>query len=868
MSDDAKTLDLVYASSYKDSSVYAYSYPQGELEGRILGVRASGLCSDANGNVFIPVDDEVREYPHAQTRPVAVLHNSLGGATQFCAVDPQTGNLAVSGGTDVKHGVALYAGGKGNPSVYAGRELSGGSGSVTYDNGGNLFIVGSGGAKLLELQKGASRVREIALNGLHAARLGSIQWDGTYLAAEIPQRASRPAQIARFSISDERATLVSESALKNAETRLQFWIHGSILVYRYPVGDAEPKSIGDARGPDAATFSVVLRPKFAVLTHHYDNMRTGWNNGEYKLTQQTVNSQSFGPLQTVPLDDQVDAQPLIVPNETTTRGVAPGKHDVVYVATENDTVYAIDASSGQILFDQSLGEPVPEPLGCNNNGPNVGINGTPVIDRAANVMYVIAYTLQGSVPTYRIHELSLADLADVVTPVVVSASHVLTNGATYNFSAMYQRQRPGLLESNGTIYAGFGSFCDYSASMSRGWLLGWQAGSLSPLAANQLNDSLATSPYDFYLSSIWMSGYGPAADSAGDVYFVTGNSDPSGSTYNGVTNIQESVVKMSADLTQILDLYTPKDAPDLDKGDMDFGSGGVTLLPQIGSAPPLAAAAGKQGALFLLNRNDLGGYTQKGPNNVLDTVRVGGCWCGETFFDAASDGMPRVVSSGGNSVTVWKVRTSPTVKFLKAGASQQLPGAQDPGLLTSVSSSGSSNAIIWAVARPAASLGDLTLFAFAGMPPKGSSTLTTLYQGDAGEWASPQADANVVPVVANGKVYVASYKQLEIFGLISSGMRRAKAAAHVLAFAHAGFKTPHEVTGTLVSVSGKHLIVRTRTGAMVHVDDSAAVAHERTAVLVLGEPFDVRGDYDAAGVLRAAAITHAKPSSAMWPADH
>ncbi len=264
-----------------------------------------------------------------------------------------------------------------------------------------------------------------------------------------------------------------------------------------------------------------------------------------------VNAGSFGLLHSLSLDDQVDTQPLLIPNVTTTRGGKSGSaHDVVYVATESNTIYAIDASSGTILFQTNLGAPVPAPLGCDNNGPNVGIDGTPVIDRAAGVMYVIAYTLEGSVPTYRIHELSLSDLSDVTPSVVVSASHTLTDGTTYNFNATYQRQRPGLLEANGNIYAGFGSFCDFSASQSRGWLLGWQAGSLIPLAANRLNDSLSQSPDSFFLTAIWMSGYGLAADPSGNIYFVTGNSDYSGNTYNGVTNVPESVVKVSADLTQ------------------------------------------------------------------------------------------------------------------------------------------------------------------------------------------------------------------------------------------------------------------------------------------------------------------------------
>ena len=532
------------------------------------------------------------------------------------------------------------------------------------------------------------------------------------------------------------------------------------------------------------------------------------------MTDENVNSGSFGLLHSITLDDQVDTQPLIVPNETTTRGVSPGKHDVVYVATENDTIYAIDASSGTVLFQQSLGSPVPTPLGCNNNGPNVGINGTPVIDRAANAMYVIAYTLQSSVPTYTIHELNLANLADIVTPVVVSASHTLTNGSTFTFNATYQRQRPGLLEANGNIYAGFGSFCDFSASMSRGWLLGWQTGSLTPLAANRLNDILATSPDSFFLSSVWMSGYGVAADHQGNIYFVTGNSDPSGTTYNSVTNISESVVKVSSDLTQVLSFFTPSDANGLDQADADFGSGGVMLLPKVGSQPPLAAAAGKEGTLFLLNRRNLGGYTPSGPNNDLDEESIGGCWCGQSYFDAASDSLPRIVASGGNNVTVWKVPTSPADKIDRGGNfAGHSRGARSRFLHDRL--------IDWKQPRcnhlGARATADRSrkrhTFRFKVCNLRAaSSTLQTLFQAPAGNWEARFGNANLVPVEANAKVYVASYEQLNIFGLLASGMKAARPLTPPLKAPRATISAPHEVTGTLVTINGSLLILRLRTG--------------------------------------------------------
>lgn len=245
-----------------------------------------------------------------------------------------------------------------------------------------------------------------------------------------------------------------------------------------------------------------LATPVAVSTYHYDSPRTGWNSNETTLTAASFPS-AFRMIQTVALDDQVDAQPLLVPGLT----IAGGIHDVVYVVTESNTVYAIDASSGAILLSRNLGAAVPTPLGCGNNGPNVGITGTPVIDLTTNTLYLIAYV--NGPPTYRLHALNLSDLTDKASsPVTVTASHTLTDGSVYTFNAAVQRQRPGLLELGGTIYAGFGSFCDFKADLSRGWVLGWSASTLAPLSSNRLKlelvlfgllDVLAARPLSTYL---------------------------------------------------------------------------------------------------------------------------------------------------------------------------------------------------------------------------------------------------------------------------------------------------------------------------------------------------------------------------------
>jgi hypothetical protein len=505
----------------------------------------------------------------------------------------------------------------------------------------------------------------------------------------------------------------------------------------------------------------------AVTTYHYDTYRTGWNNTETSLTPANVASSSFGLLHNITLDDQVDAQPLVVPGVTITAGSSQGQHDVVYVASEGNTIYAIDVHSGAVLLSPNFGAPVQYPLGCNNNGPNVGINSTPVIDTASGTLYVIIYTQDATLgPTYRIHALSLGSLTDKVTPQIVSASHPLSNGTTFNFNATYQRQRPGLLMANGNIYAGFGSFCDFNANLSRGWLLGWNTGTLTPLPANRLNDVQPSSPDNFFLSSIWMSGYGPAADDSGNILFVTGNSDYSGTTYDGVTNIQESVVKVPANLGSVLDLFTPSNQSSLDQGDVDFGSGGVLVLPdQPGSITHMAVAAGKDGNMYFMNEDDLGGYSTT-KNNVLGTYSVGGCWCGESYFVDPVDGMGRVVASGGGSVGVWKVVTSPTAMLTNVTNSSGPGGTvQDPGFFTSISSNGTASPIIWALSRPATTSNGAPISLYAFDPESGGGTMSQLFKATAGAWPNTGGNANLVPVVANGLVFVASHQQLQIFGL-------------------------------------------------------------------------------------------------------
>src|SRR5271165_496586 len=635
----------------------------------------------------------------------------------------------------------------------------------------------------------------------------------------------------------------------------------------------------------------------AIATYHYDNLRTGWNSLETNLTASTF-PPHFGVTATVALDDQVDAQPLIVPG----LNIAGAAHEVVYVATESNSIYAIDAK-GQILVQTNLGPPMPQPLGCSNNGPNVGITGTPVIDVKARLLFVVAYvnlTPSGSTPTpgYQLHRLNLLTLQDTVPPITITASHTLGDGSLYTFNAAYQRQRPGLLEldlpTGKVVYAGFGSFCDYDAQYSRGWVLGWHAPALKALPANQLNDTQTTDPNidpPFFLTSVWMSGFGIASDGT-SLYFATGNSDcnytacPPSTTWTGTTHIQESVAQLSSGLA-LGGVFTPSVSPntyELDQGDTDLGSGGVMLF-STGNAtyPYLAVAAGKDGRVFLLDPANLGQPTNTLPPTStpppLNTQPIESCWCGPSFF-IGPDGGRRIVTSHGSRLRTWRVQMSASPTLALEATATINTGGQDPGFFTSVSSNGTTagSAIIWAVGRPTGSGAAPTavnLFAFAAMPASGSTTLTQLFSAPAGSWPNTGGNANIVPVVANGNVFVASAYldasgntrgQLSIFGRGGKGAPISNAqAASTVARPASG----HVISGTLLAVNKEILTLRTRAGKTATVDASPAFQNERvTGPLKVGTPYTAQGmTFDASGALVATAIGRAKPSSGLWPLD-
>jgi hypothetical protein len=609
-----------------------------------------------------------------------------------------------------------------------------------------------------------------------------------------------------------------------------------------------------------------------VLQYHNDPGRTGWNSSETVLTPANVTSSTFGLIASVALDGAVDAQPLV--KWIAINGTHP--RNVVYVATENNSVYAIDGSTGSILLQTNLGTPIARRSNCGLQTEQDGIVSTPAIDVSNNTLFLISLVLIGGTPKFRLHALNLQTLRDKPgSPVTLSRSQTLENGSKYDLNAFVMRQRPALLLAKGNLYAAFGG-CGGTESMNaRGWVLGWNASTLAPIGSGMLTNTLVLkrSPL-FYLSSIWMSGYGVAADLEGNLYFATGNSNPAYNTYTGTTNIQESAVKLSPTLKSVLDLFTPSNVFKLDKYDTDLGSGGVLVIPaQPGPITHLAFAAGKDGRLFIMNRDDMGGFHNP---DIPAKVQIGACWCGESYYQG-SDGIGRVVTIGGtgklpngnvkSQVAVWKINTNLTPALTREAVSPLLEGTpQDPGGFTSISSNKTiaNTAIIWAVGRPAGIGNHVTLWAFNGTARSGR--LPVLWSGPAGSWSSLQYNANLVPTVANGKVYVASDHQLAIFGLLPAGAVRNNAKLQPAPPPAPLVKvTGALIWGTVESVHGSYIGLTLRTGKLLQVDLTKALPHGNGRAAVLGRNVAINGDFNAQGMLDAHFVWRVKGPMSWGP---
>jgi hypothetical protein len=600
------------------------------------------------------------------------------------------------------------------------------------------------------------------------------------------------------------------------------------------------------------------------MTYHYDNYRTGWNSHETTLNAANVAGANFGLIASTVLDDQVDAQPLILSSQ------AVGEHsarEVVYIATEGNTVYAIDANTGEVLLQRNLGTPVPRtslPGQCTNGGPNLGINSTPVIDPKSRLIYLIAYIYTHQKPSYEVHALNPATLEDAIPPRTISASGKLADGTDFAFDPHESRQRAGLLLNSGNLYAGFASFCDYDANKSRGWILGWKAKNLKPLKANDLTNKLNHTQHNFFLTAIWMSGYGLAGAQNGDVYFITGNSDYSGTAYDPVLNISESVAQMSSDLSTVKHLFTPVNVVALEQSDGDFGAGGFMLLPPQKHQPSnLAVAAGKDAVMYVFNADDITNGAGGG-GAAYSVANVGACWCGPSYYVGA-DGKSRIVSSGNNDVKTWILKAKGTPKLTLDKNVGSVEGEYFPGFFTSVSSDGTApgSAVIWAVGRPT-DFNEEALKFHAYDPVAAKEIFTTL----TGYWTNSISDSNIVPVVANGKVYVATVKLLAIYGLKAAGAKFAALPPAPPVIDSRAKLEPgeHEIRGTVRAIAGNALTVELRDGRTLAVDGTKAAEGHMVAAPSVGHALVARGTYHGE-VFEAGILGHAPDHPKMWPPD-
>lgn len=339
--------------------------------------------------------------------------------------------------------------------------------------------------------------------------------------------------------------------------------------------------------------NVIVPGNANVTTWHYDNQRTGLNPNEANLTTANVNFTNFGKLFSYLVDGYIYAQPLYVSNLT----ISGASHNVVFVATQNDTVYAFDAdnyAAGSPLWKVSLLQNGETPLTTGAIKPYQGITSTPVIDLATNTLYVVSVQKTSATSFFRLHALDLLTGAEKFGgPVVVTASVAGTNSDAVNGVLTLPTscvQRAALLLADSSVFIGFGN-------CHSGWLLAYNASTLAQTGV--FNASPDVNGYGTFggAGGVWMGGGGPAADGGGNIYITTGNGP-----YNDSTSWGESVLKFTPTLT-LLDHFTPFDWAFLQCKDSDLASGGILLLP--GTA--YALAAGKLGKLYLVNTSNLGG---------------------------------------------------------------------------------------------------------------------------------------------------------------------------------------------------------------------------------------------------------------------
>ena len=512
----------------------------------------------------------------------------------------------------------------------------------------------------------------------------------------------------------------------------------------------------------------------SVLTQHNDNTRSGWNDNETALTTSNVNVQQFGKVFTLTVDDQMYAQPLVVGHVF----IGGGYHNVVYIATVNNTLYAFDGDNGTLYWRKSFTAPgMRPPRNTDMTGAcggayqdfsgNIGIVGTPVIDTARATIYFVVRSTTGSTFVQHLHAVNTLDGNEVAgSPTRITATYNGNGDGSVNgvitFDAQRQNQRQGLTLLNGTVYVTFSSHCDWGPY--HGWILGYDATTLQRQVVYNVTPN-------GYAGGMWESGMAMAADAGGNLYVVAGNGTvgDSGDPTN-LTNRGESALKLtpSGSTLQVASYFTPQDYQFLNDFDVDYGTMGGFLIPN----SSYFLTGGKDGNLYLLNKDAMGGYVPS-VNQVQQVVPLGSSsnmHCQAAYYQGSAKEFIYVWSEndvlraipfdrGSNQLDL-----SGEIDFLGTGG----PSGQS-GAVLSVSSNGTTDGtgILWASyafsgdAEHTVSPGILRAFDANDVTRELWNNHQNVARDGAGNYAKFSA-----PTVADGHVYLPTFSnRVVVYGL-------------------------------------------------------------------------------------------------------
>jgi hypothetical protein len=511
-----------------------------------------------------------------------------------------------------------------------------------------------------------------------------------------------------------------------------------------------------------------LTSSMNVVTYHNDNYRSGQDLNETVLTLQNVNTTLFGKLFSVPVDGLVYTEPLYLADV-----IVPGGsiHNIVYVATEHDSVYAFDADSvGPPLWQVSFIDPAngittlsTTDVSCTAISPEVGITGTPVIDPTTGTLYLVARTKENGTFVQRLHALDVTSGAEKFGGPVTIQATVLGSGAgsvggVLSFNPLMEGQRAALFMQNGLVYIGWASLCDNTPF--HGWLMAYDPQTLTQVGVQSMTPNGTD-------GGIWASGSGPAGDGT-DLFFATGNGKFKVST----SDYGSSILRLgppNAGVFPVLDYFTPFNYSTLNSGDTDLGSGGVLLVDQPVGSPHqhLLFLCGKEGKLYVVDRDNLGQFNATADLVLQSIANVNpgswssAAWWNDTLYLGGSAEPPTVSPDALRAFTFDPI--SGTLSTTSTSQTAVLFGFPSP--TPSVSANGATDGIVWAVQESTYNntTGQAVLYAYD------ATNLANLLYSSSQNSSRDSAGLSVkfgVPTIANGKVYIPGRNAVTVFGLL------------------------------------------------------------------------------------------------------